>query len=74
MSTALYTIRTWDGEADDFTEQAGLSVPSKNVPWLTLLQVMRELRNCGFMCHYKRSADGDHEANDPMVLVERVSE
>ena len=42
------------------------------MPWLTLLQVMRELRNCGFMCHYKRSADGDHEANDPMVLVERT--
>lgn len=68
----LYSIGTWDTEAQAYTPQAGLTVPSQNVPWRTMLEVLRQLRRMGYTCHRFRDADGGHYDNDPMVLVERT--
>lgn len=68
----LYSIRTWDTDLQAYTPQVGLSVPSINVPWRTLLQVMRELRGMGYTAHYRRDQDGAHDDNDFFVLVERT--
>lgn len=68
----LYSVGTWDTDEQAYTPQAGLTVPSQNVPWLTLLQVLRELRRMGYTAHRYRDADGGHEDNDWAVLVERT--
>ena len=69
---ALYSVGTWDTEAQAYTPQAGLSVPSLNIQWRTLLQAMREVRQMGYSAHRVRSSDGDHDWNDWSVLVERT--
>lgn len=69
---ALYSIGTWDTDAQAFTPQAGLSVPCINIPLPTLRQVMRELRRMGYSAHRRRDVDGGHEDNDSWVLVERT--
>ena len=68
----LYSVCTWDTDEQAFTQQAGLTVPSQNVPWRTLLHVVRELRRMGYTAHYRRDANGGHDDNDPMVMVERT--
>lgn len=67
-----YSVGTWDMEEEAYTPQAGLSVPCINVTLPTLRQVIRELRSGGYSAHYVRGADGEHDANDPKVLVERT--
>ncbi len=69
---ALYSVGTWDTDTQAYTPQAGLTVPSVNVPWRTLLQVMRQLRGMGYSAHRRRDAAGEHEDNDWCVLVERT--
>ena len=70
---ARYQVRTWDIDEQRFMPQIGIE------PWtgLTLWQLkgaLRELRRMGYDCHYYRDADGGHESNDPMVLVEKIGE
>ena len=72
MSEPLYTIGTWDMDEQAYTPQVGLTVPCINVPWRTLLQVLRELRQLGYTAHRRRDANGDHDDNDWAVLVERT--
>lgn len=69
---AVFSIGTWDGDAQAYTPQVGLTVPCVNVPWRTLLCVLRELRSMGYSAHRVRSENGDHEDNDWAVLVERT--
>lgn len=53
----LYSIGTYDGDAQGYTPQAGLSLYPINVPWRGLLQIMRELCQMGYsVC--PRRADG----------------
>lgn len=70
--TALYSVGTWDTDAQSFTPQAGLTVPSFNITLPQLLRAMRELRQMGYTAHRYRDSDGGHDDNDPMVLVERT--
>lgn len=60
LTEPLYSISTWDTDLQRFTPQAGLSCESINVPWRTLLRVMRELRQMGY------------QFGDPSVRVERT--
>jgi hypothetical protein len=68
----LYSIATWDINEQGYTPQAGLTVPSQNVPWRTMLEVLRQLRNMGYTAHRRRDPNGEHEDNDWCVLVERT--
>jgi hypothetical protein len=68
----LYSIGTWDIDAQAYTPRAGLSVPSLNISLWTLKRAMRELKAFGYSCHYFRASDGSHESNDWSVLVERT--
>jgi hypothetical protein len=73
MPTPLYSIGTWDTEAQAYTPQEGLSVPCINVPLATMRQVVRELRRKhGYSTHRYRDADGGHECNDWCVMIERT--
>lgn len=75
MTTAgepLYSVGTWDADAQAYTPQDGLTVPCLNVPWGGLLRVLRQLRRLSYSCHRRRDARGDHYDNDPMVMVERT--
>ncbi len=67
--TPLYTVRTWDMDEQAYTPQVGLSVPSENVPWRTLVTIYRELRSMGYSCYREPT---DHDANDWCVLIERT--
>lgn len=72
MAEALYSVGTWDMDEQAYTPQAGLTVPCINVPWLTLLEVMRQLKSMSYSAHYRRDAKGKHDDNDWSVLVERT--
>lgn len=71
MPEALYSIGTWDMDAQAYTPQVGTE-PCINVPWRRLLQVLRLLRTMGYSAHRLRDADGEHDNNDWSVLVERT--
>jgi hypothetical protein len=68
----LYSIGTWDTDAQAYTPQNGLSRSPINCTWRDLLQICRELCRMGYSCHYVRDADGSHDYNDPTVLIERT--
>ena len=70
--TPLYSVKTWDMDSHAYTPQAGLTVPSQNVPLWTLKKVLCELRSMGYSCHYRRALDGTHDDNDSYVLVART--
>lgn len=70
--TTLYSVMTWDTDEQAYTPQAGMTVPSQNVPLSGLLAALRQLRSMGYSCHYRRDADGSHDDNDWSVLVERT--
>ncbi len=72
MREPLYSIGTYDGEAQAFTPQVGLSRYPVNCPWRDLLQICRELCRMGYSCHYRRDPDGGHSDNDPSVLIVRT--
>lgn len=72
MSEPLYSIGTWDMDLQAYTPQVGLTVPCQNVPLATMRQVVRELRRMGYSCHRRMDKYGDHEDNDPSVLIERT--
>lgn len=72
MTQRLYSVGTWDTDLQAYTPQAGLTVPCINVPWQTLLEVVRQLKRMGYSCHRYRDPDGGHDDNDTSVLIERT--
>ncbi len=68
----LYSVGTWDTDAQAYTPQEGLTVPSQNVPRVGLFEVLRQLRGMGYSAHRRRDARGNHDHNDSYVLVERT--
>lgn len=74
MKSHTYSIRTWDGDLQAYTPQAGLSLPWNGLSLWQLRQAMRELRAMGYSCHRFRDPDGDHDDNDHSVLIERDDE
>lgn len=72
VTTPLYSVGTWDSDLNGFTVQAGLTVPSINVPLNVVRQITRELRQMGYTAHRKRSPDGGYWDNDASVFFERT--
>ena len=71
-SPSTYRITTWDYDAQDYTEQAGLVNPSLDVDLGGLRQAVQELRAMGYSCHRYRDQYGDYES-DSAVFVERIA-
>lgn len=70
MSSAAYSVGTWDSDEQAYTPQAG--VPSINLTLPELRQSLRALRDRGYSCHRRRDEDGTYDDNDWSVLVERT--
>jgi hypothetical protein len=70
--TRLYSVGTWDTDRQAYTPQRGLPVPSFNITLSQLRSALRWLRAYGYSCHRYRDADGGHDDNDWVVLVERT--
>lgn len=70
-SIPLYSVGTWDMDAQAYTPQVGLSVPSVNIDVRQLRRAMKELREMGYSCWRTRNARGDHDS-DWSVLIERT--
>lgn len=70
MASELYSIGTWDTDAQAFTPQTG--VPAFNLTLWELKQSMRTLREHGYSVHRYRDADGGHRDNDTDALIERT--
>lgn len=69
MSTALYSVGTWDTDEQAFTPQVG--VPAFNLTLWRLRAALKSLKQCGYSCYRWRADDGEYES-DPSVLVERT--
>ena len=69
---AVYSIRTWDMEAQEYTPQNG--VPCDGLTLWQLRASMRLLRSIGYSCHRLRDPDGGHDDNDAWVKIERSDE
>lgn len=68
---ARYDVLTWDTDAQAFTEQEGMTSPSRSVDLHGLRRALRELRtHFGYSCH--RIHYGGHVYSDPAVLVKRI--
>ena len=72
MSDQLYSVGTWDTDAQAYTPQLGLSLPSFNINRGQLRQAMKELRKMGYSVHRYRDSEGNHDENDWCVLIERT--
>lgn len=72
VSSALYSVGTWDTDKQAYTPQQGVTVPAFNCTLAQLRQAIRELRQMGYSAHRFRDHDGTHEDNDWAVLVERT--
>lgn len=71
MSEPLYSVGTWDIDAQAYTPQPGLSVPSLNITLHQLRQALKELRQRGYAADRVRFDDGNRDS-DWSVLVERT--
>lgn len=69
-SVPLYSIGTWDTEANAYTLQEGLEDVSVNVDRHQLRRTLHALRGRMYGA-WRRRYDGDYES-DPMVMVERT--
>jgi hypothetical protein len=69
-----YSVRTWDADLQQYTPQAGLSLPWCGLTLWQLRRALQQLRVNGYSCHRRRDADGGHDDNDYYVLVERDDE
>ncbi len=72
MTTAQYSVGTWDTEAQAFTPQIGLSVPSFNMTIHQLRTALKELRRMGYAAKRWRLTDGSHISGDDFTIVERT--
>lgn len=70
MIAPRYSVGTWDTDLQAYTPQIG--VPAFNLSIHELRRSINLLRQCGYSCHRKRSADGSYDDNDHAVLVERT--
>ena len=69
----LYSIGTWDTDAQAYTPQPETKTPCINVDIQGLRRHLRELRDeHGYTAHRFRDDDGGHSDNDWSVLVERT--
>lgn len=68
----LYWVYTWESRLDCFTPQNGVP-PGPHNPY-ELRQALKALRAMGYGAHRRRDADGNHDDNDPFVLVVADSE
>lgn len=69
---AQYSVGTWDTDAQAYTPQVGLRVPSIGIDKGTLRTALKELRSRGYSAHRVRDSNGDYDDNDWCVLVERT--
>ena len=67
---ALYSIGTWDTEAQAYTPQIG--VPAFNLTLYQLRQSMRMLQERGYSCHRTGNIRNRGDDNDTFVLIERT--
>jgi hypothetical protein len=74
MTMHTYSLRTWDGDLQQYTPQAGLPFPWEGITLWQLKVALQHLRTMGYRCHRFRDPDGDHSNNDYAVLVERDDE
>lgn len=72
MSTALYSVGTWDTDKQAYTPQRGVTVPSFNCTLQQLRQSIRDLKRLGYSAHRRRDEDGSYDDNDWAVLIERT--
>lgn len=70
MTTPLYSVGTWDADAEAYTPQTG--VPAFNLTLAELRRSLKALKDCGYSCHRTRGPNGDYDDNDVYVLVERT--
>lgn len=68
---AAYSVGTWDADAQAYTPQIGVE-KSFNLTIHELRAAMKTLRQLGYSVHRRRDADGSHDDNDWMVLIERT--
>jgi hypothetical protein len=71
MSEPLYSVGTWDSDAQAYTPQEGLTVPAFNITLGELRAALRDLRKEGYAANRVRFADGQRDS-DWAVLVERT--
>jgi hypothetical protein len=69
MSEPLYSVGTWDCEAQAYTPQD--EVPAFNLTIRELRASLRAIRQCGYGAWRTRGSHGDHYS-DWAVLVERT--
>jgi hypothetical protein len=69
-----YSVGTWDADAQAYTPQVGLSVPSIGIDKGTLRTALKELRSKGYTAHRVRDSEGSYDDNDWSVLVERTDD
>jgi hypothetical protein len=69
--TPLYSIGTWDMDAQAYTPQVGTS-RTFNMTAADLRRAIHELRGMGYRAHRFRDANGSHDDNDWCVLIERT--
>jgi hypothetical protein len=65
-----YSVRTWDMDLQEYTPQAGLSLPWDGLSLWQLKQALCELRSMGYSAHRVRMGAGDWDS-DSAVFVER---
>ena len=71
--TQLYSVGTWDTDAQGYTPQPELDRESFNITLWQLKELLQILKKeFGYSCHRYRDDDGGHECNDWSVLVERT--
>ena len=69
--TPLYSVGTWDSEAEGYTPQIGIDKSFNLTKW-ELRRALSELRCMDYSAHRFRDPDGGHDDNDWTVLVERT--
>lgn len=70
MNEPLYSVGTWDSEAQGFTPQEQFT-RCLNVPLWSVRRILRDLRRMGYGAYRFRCSNGQYES-DPMIMVERT--
>ena len=71
MTQPLYSIGTWDTDAEAYTPHVG--VPAFNLTRRQLVESMRLLKSTGmYTCHRYGNATQDMRDSDTSVLIERT--
>lgn len=70
MNQPLYSIGTWDIDAQAYTPQAGVNC--LNITRADLRRRIGSLRCMGYSCHRRGNVRDGHDDNDTSVLIERT--